>query len=198
MQSKFFGGLGQSFCVSYFLSQGFIVSQPLYDNARYDLIVDDGIQLKRVQCKYTTHYKGASTDSRAYPSVNLRTGKSRKQGEKYENYSPTDFDLLWVMTATSFYLIPSTEIYKSGLGKNELRLTPKWNAFLIPFPHPSGEPVTLEVEHLIAGHLTELRKSQIIELFQQGLSANKVGLQLGLSRSRISAYLSRRGIRRNG
>lgn len=48
-------GVGQA--IAYYTSQGYTVSIPLNDTQKYDLIVDDGESLRRVQVKTTTHVK---------------------------------------------------------------------------------------------------------------------------------------------
>lgn len=55
MNSKSKGNLGEIKVASEFIKWGCTVSFPFGDNARYDLIVDDGDSLKRVQVKYSDH-----------------------------------------------------------------------------------------------------------------------------------------------
>lgn len=52
MNSKSKGNIGEIKVASEFIKWGCIVSFPFGDNARYDLIIDDGNSLKRVQVKY--------------------------------------------------------------------------------------------------------------------------------------------------
>ena len=52
MNSKSKGNLGEIKVASEFIKWGCTVSFPFGDNARYDLIIDDGNNLKRVQVKY--------------------------------------------------------------------------------------------------------------------------------------------------
>lgn len=52
MNSKSKGNLGEIKVASEFIKWGCTVSFPFGDNARYDLIIDDGDNLKRVQVKY--------------------------------------------------------------------------------------------------------------------------------------------------
>lgn len=52
MNSKTKGNLGEIKIASEFIKYGCMVSFPFGDNARYDLIVDDGNSLKKVQVKY--------------------------------------------------------------------------------------------------------------------------------------------------
>lgn len=48
------GDIATAKVVHTFTTLGFDVSLPLTESAAYDLVVDDGTQLHRVQCKYTT------------------------------------------------------------------------------------------------------------------------------------------------
>jgi len=74
MDRKTQGGVSQSFCVAYFADKNYIVSQTMFDDAKYDLIVDDGTRLLKVQCK-TSHYKNIERLDRkhckTYPMINL-------------------------------------------------------------------------------------------------------------------------------
>jgi PD-(D/E)XK endonuclease len=116
------GGICQALATAYFLSQGYIVSQPLYDNAPYDLIVDDGSRLLLVPCRYSTllkHLGGQSRQrhDRRYEYVDLRSyggAGQNKPPSGYRVYRAADFDLPWVMTSTVYYLIPATAIYTPG------------------------------------------------------------------------------------
>lgn len=56
MNTKQQGDIGVAVAISYYSRQGFAVSIPLTDNTRYDLLVDTGEELIRVQCK-STKYK---------------------------------------------------------------------------------------------------------------------------------------------
>lgn len=53
MNSKHIGNIGEILAIAYLVKKGYYVSIPYGDNARYDLIVDDGIKLHRIQVKTT-------------------------------------------------------------------------------------------------------------------------------------------------
>jgi PD-(D/E)XK endonuclease len=53
---------------------GFAVLLPFGENTRYDLVVDDGAELRRVQCKTGRLYKGAI---RFLPAVRTYTIETR-------------------------------------------------------------------------------------------------------------------------
>src|SRR5579862_6821785 len=48
------GDIATSRAIAVFTAMGYDVSIPLTESAAYDLIVDDGHQLARVQCKFTS------------------------------------------------------------------------------------------------------------------------------------------------
>ena len=67
---------------------GFDVSIPLTESAAYDLVVDDGDQLVRVQCKYVA---GAQVD--------LRRIHSNAQGYVVKRSAVNSYDWLYVLKA---------------------------------------------------------------------------------------------------
>ena len=64
--SKKQGDVGLAYAIAYYASQGFTVSFPLTASQDYDLVVDNGRKLQRVQVKTTTYQRGACYE------VNLR------------------------------------------------------------------------------------------------------------------------------
>ena len=73
------------------VEKGYLVSKPIYDGGRYDLIIDDGQKLWRVQVKYAdggaSHCEGAVT-------VGLE--KRRKDGNLL--YTSDEIDMLKTIT----------------------------------------------------------------------------------------------------
>ena len=55
MNTKKQGDIGLGQAIGYFTSLGFTVSVPLTDSQEYDLIVDNGFSLNRVQVKRCTY-----------------------------------------------------------------------------------------------------------------------------------------------
>ena len=51
MDTKFIGELTELKCQMYCLEQGFIISKPVLDNARYDMLIDYNGKIYRVQIK---------------------------------------------------------------------------------------------------------------------------------------------------
>ena len=67
---------------------GFDVAVPLTESAAYDLVVDDGRGLHRIQCKYTSGV-----------TVDLRRIHSNSQGYVVKFASAEAYDWLYVLTA---------------------------------------------------------------------------------------------------
>ena len=49
--TQYIGQLTEQKCFLKCLEQGYLVSKPLFDNARYDFILDTGTKLLRIQVK---------------------------------------------------------------------------------------------------------------------------------------------------
>lgn len=99
------GNAALSVAIAYFGSNGYIVSIPLNDTQDYDLIVDDGEKLQRVQVKGTDTKRTAN----AY-TVGLRTisGTTRKA---YKTVKNTNVELLFCLCGDgTMYVIPSDKI----------------------------------------------------------------------------------------
>jgi hypothetical protein len=91
---RFFGGLGWS------------VSVPLIDSQPYDLVVDDGTVLQRIQVKTTT-YRGRSGTF----VVQVCTHGGNQSFTTAKLFDPAAYDLLYVLTdAWDRYVIPSAAV----------------------------------------------------------------------------------------
>lgn len=89
------GDIGVSSAIYYFTSIGNIVSLPLTEASKYDLLRDDGEKILRVQCK-TSRYmnKGRS----AYQVVLKTAGGNRSWGGVISNLSSAYCDEVFVLT----------------------------------------------------------------------------------------------------
>ena len=108
MTSKEKGDSVVAEAIAFYARQGKQVLLPFGDKQKYDLVIDTGESLKKIQCKFTSVQK---------PSGNyeaMLTVKGGNQSFKTATpYKPGDFDLLFVMTADgSMYEIPSSETEK--------------------------------------------------------------------------------------
>jgi hypothetical protein len=105
MNSKLQGNVGIGAAIAHFTSLGWIVSIPLTDSQKYDLIVDDGTSLKRVSVKTTAHKPGR------YFAVQLRTLGGNQSFHTVQHFDPTKAELLFVYCADqSRYVIPTAVI----------------------------------------------------------------------------------------
>jgi hypothetical protein len=100
------GLIGLTDAIAYFGGIGWSVSMPLIDSQPYDLVVDDGTHLHRVQVKTTTH----RTPYGIY-SVQLCTNGGNQSFHTVKRFDPSSCELLYVLTdARDRYLIPTAVI----------------------------------------------------------------------------------------
>jgi hypothetical protein len=82
------GDIATSRAIATFTEMGFDVSIPLTESAAYDLVVDDGARLARVQCKY------AGSPRR---QVDLRHIHSNSTGYIVKRSRDNSYDWLYVL-----------------------------------------------------------------------------------------------------
>ena len=112
------GNTGVGFAIAYFTKIGCTVSIPLTDTQDYDLIVDDGTDLLRVQVKTTN-----SKSKYGFFCLNLRvTGGNRSGIGKSKTFDQCNCDAVFALTSEgSLYYIPKVAISAKTqikLGKN--------------------------------------------------------------------------------
>lgn len=107
MNNKDQGNAGEAFAIYHYTSLGQKVSKPLFENCPYDLIVDKGGCLFRVQVK-TSRVKSPS----GRYEVSLRTNGGNRSGTgKSKNISSSEVDLLFVLVEDGRHFeIPCSEI----------------------------------------------------------------------------------------
>lgn len=106
MNSKRKGSLAIAAAISYFVGKGVTVLVPLADCDKYDLAIDQGGVLKKVQCKYTDDKE----DSGAF-IVDLRTFGGYRGKTHFIRYNLGDFDLLFALCSDKKqFLIPIEKI----------------------------------------------------------------------------------------
>lgn len=84
--NKVTGDIAELKVASAFCENGYFVARPLTDNAPYDLIVDNGLVLLKVQVKYRT------TNRKNKIQIELRSCANKYQ----RHYKENDFDILAV------------------------------------------------------------------------------------------------------
>src|SRR4029453_10358430 len=91
------GEIATSRAIATFTAMGFDVSIPLTESAAYDLIVDNGQKLARVQCKFAKHPR---------PQGDLRRIHSNSSGYVVKRTRQGSYDWLYVLDGNgSEYLI---------------------------------------------------------------------------------------------
>ena len=84
---------------------GHIISKPFGDNSKYDLIIDNGNDLEKIQIKSTSR-KDTSSGMDCY---NCLVCSGSKQKQKY-NEKDVDFIVIYVIPENTWYKIPVKEI----------------------------------------------------------------------------------------
>lgn len=79
------GDLALAKAVDWFVSNGYDVLFPMSESSPYDLVVDDGNSLYKIQVKFSTNQ-----------DVDLRRIHSNSKGYVIKLYQPGDFDWLFV------------------------------------------------------------------------------------------------------
>lgn len=121
-KSKKQGDMGLGAAIGYFTKVGYTVGIPLTDSQDYDLIIDDGKSLKRVQVK-TCNFKRKSYE------VNLSIKGGNRTGiGKIKQFNVANSDYLFIVTNSSEqYLIPT----KILIAKYNLVLGPKYSKYIV-------------------------------------------------------------------
>ena len=129
LSTKHVGNISLAHAISYFADSGYYIFLPVGDNGgAIDLAVSqDGLNLLRVQCKYTS--RRHTSMMKRYPDspvwdVSLRsTGRLKEEGRYVTDatYTKDSFDILFVSTPSGDYLIRWPE-YCEEQGKTPDRI----------------------------------------------------------------------------
>ena len=87
------GLIGLGAAIHWFSAEGYMVNIPLNDSQPYDLVVDDGARLHRVQVKTTTRRSPYGVFV-----VQLETAGGNQSFHTRKPFDPAASDLLWVLT----------------------------------------------------------------------------------------------------
>ena len=101
------GDVGVGVAIGWFTSKGYTVCVPLTESQRYDLVIEEGGVLRKVEVKTTT-YKSKY----GIYNANLSTkGGNRTAAGSVKKFDPRDVDYVFILTGDgSMYLIPSARI----------------------------------------------------------------------------------------
>ena len=99
---------------------GYVVSRPMAEGSRYDLILDDGSGLMRVQCKSAVLKDGVV-------SIPCRTTRTTPAGYVRSTYSASEIDAVaaYCHALDTVYLIPVADV--DGKTNLHLRVSPTRN-----------------------------------------------------------------------
>ena len=95
LNSRLQGDFAESVAIQYYTSKGFVVSRPTNHSPYYDLIVDDGQSLIRVEVK-SSNYKSPSGGFQ----VGLRTGGGNQSGNyEHKRIDQAKTDRVFIVTS---------------------------------------------------------------------------------------------------
>lgn len=115
------GMIGESRAIYEYTKMGMIVSKPIMD-CDYDLLVDDGLSIRKVQVKTTTQ----SSRKTSCPICNLRVMGGNQSFTTEKKRNAEDWDILFVMSDDgNCWSIPSSEFDAT----TALTLTEKFDRF---------------------------------------------------------------------
>ena len=104
MNSKQQGDIGVSKAIYYYTAKEYIVSFPLTDNSKYDLIVDKNGILFRVQAKTTTY----KTEYGVYQVMLKTFGGNQSWSGEVSKISSNNVDLVFIVSEDgNMYEFPS-------------------------------------------------------------------------------------------
>lgn len=106
------GNTGLSMAIAYFGAHGYTVSIPLNDTQDYDLVVDNGTKLQKVQVKCTCYRRDGSY------VVSLKSSGGTK-GLIYKRLIETNIDLLFAFCGDGTMFVIPKEVIKT---KNSINL----------------------------------------------------------------------------
>lgn len=116
--TQYTGYLTEQKCFVKCLESGYLISKPLFDNARYDFILDTGTKLLRIQVKSSAWEDKEHT---AF-SFNGYSQHSTSNGNKRMKYTNKEIDYFMTEKNGIFYLYPAEE---TGFVSKKLRLSSK-------------------------------------------------------------------------
>ena len=117
--TQYKGQLTEQKCFVKCLEAGYLISKPLFDNARYDFILDTGEKLLRIQVKASAW----NEDHSAF-TFNGYSQHSTGNGNKRMKYTTKEVDYFMTEKDGTFYLYPAEE---QGFVTRSLRVTSKQN-----------------------------------------------------------------------
>ena len=114
------GGVAELAIAAQAAELGFVVARPMIEGARYDLIVDTGARLLRVQCKWASLAGDVVI-------IRMRTSRHTPQGYLRTDYFADEIDgvAAYCGALNAVYWLPIDEV--AGQAAVQLRLAPAKN-----------------------------------------------------------------------
>jgi hypothetical protein len=110
MNSKHKGDLAVALAIANFAKLGYEILLPIGDKQPYDLVVDTGISLQKVQVKYAGKYEDGTN------RAELRTHGGNRSGTTVKKYAEDSFDLLFIYAVDKgCYIIPWNNVSARGI-----------------------------------------------------------------------------------
>lgn len=121
MNTQIQGAITEQKCFLKCIEYGYQVSKPLFDNARYDFILDTGKKLLKIQIK-TSRWMDEEHSSFSF---NGYSQHSTGDGNKRMKYTNKEIDYFMTERDNKFYLYPAQE---QGFIEKRLRISPTSNS----------------------------------------------------------------------
>ncbi len=100
------GSVGEARAIYEFVKRGWVVSTPINDKAKYDLILDNGLGLHRVQVKTTCNISTSGGFE-----VKLSTTYANRSQCVIKHRGGNDYDMLFILAGDgSTWLIPCEDL----------------------------------------------------------------------------------------
>lgn len=117
INTQMMGAITEQKCFLKCFEHGFNISKPIFDNARYDFILDTGEKLLKIQIK-TSHWTDEEHTSFVF---NCYSQHSTGNGNKRMKYTNKEIDYFMTERDGNFYLFPVPE---QGMTCKTLRVAP--------------------------------------------------------------------------
>ena len=117
MNTQLQGAMTEQKCFLKCIESGFSISKPLFNNERYDFILDTGKKLLKIQVK-TSRW---SDEEHSGFSFNGYSQHSTGAGNKRMKYTNQEIDYFMTEKDNVFYLYPASD---NGFVEKKLRILP--------------------------------------------------------------------------
>ena len=117
MNTQMQGNITELKCFLKCIESNFVISKPVFDNARYDFLLDSGTKIYKIQIKTSRWMDEEHTRF----EFNGYSQHSTGEGNKRMKYTNKEIDFFMTEREGKFYLYPATE---KGFSVKSLRVVP--------------------------------------------------------------------------